>query len=232
MDADSSASKRISLLVAVAVRLYRDGLTLALSAHSAFSIVGTAASAPEALLIVRDHRPDVAIVDVSFDESIELIRALRVESASTYIIAFAVREDIATILEYAEAGADGFVTAQGSISELVEAIKRTAAGELLCSPRLAAQLLRRAAHRREPSADTTPWTGLTIREGQVFELIRQGRSNKEIACALNISEATVKNHVHHVLEKLQVSTRGQAAAGVRRVAKAGLPQRTSARQGN
>jgi two-component system, NarL family, nitrate/nitrite response regulator NarL len=232
MDANSSTSKRIRLLVAVSVRLYRDGLSTALSAQSGLSIAGTAASAPEALTIVRDHRPDVAIVDVSFDEPIDLIRALRVESSSTCIIAFAVREDIAAILEYAEAGADGFVTAQSSISELVEAIKRTVAGELLCSPRLAAQLLRRVAHRREPSSNHSPWTGLTIREGQVLGLIRQGQSNKEIASALNISEATVKNHVHHVLEKLQVTTRGQAAAGVRVAAKAGLPTRPSARHGN
>jgi DNA-binding NarL/FixJ family response regulator len=225
MDADSSASERIRLLVAVAVRLYRDGLSTELSTRAGFSIAGTAASAPEALAIARDHRPDAAIVDVSFEGSIELIRALRVESASTCIIAFAVREDIATILEYAEAGADGFVTAQGSISELVETIKRTVAGELLCSPRLAAQLLRRAAHRLEPSGDSAPWTSLTIREGQVFGLIRRGQSNKEIASALNISEATVKNHVHHVLAKLQVSTRAEAAAGLRRTAKASLPQR-------
>jgi two-component system, NarL family, nitrate/nitrite response regulator NarL len=230
MDADSSASKPISLLIAVSVRLYRDGLSTLLSAHSGFSIAGTAASAPDALTIARARQPDAAIVDVSFCESMELIRALRVESASTCIIAFAVREDITTILEYAEAGADGFVTPQSSISELAETVKRTVAGELLCTPRLAAQLLRRAAHRRESSADDVPWPGLTIREGQVFGLIRQGLSNKEIASALNISEATVKNHVHHVLEKLQVSTRGQAAAGVRRVAKASLPQTSSTRR--
>ena len=232
MNADASTPKRISLLIAVAVRLYRDGLSAALGVNARFTIAGTAASALEALTIVRDHRPDVAIIDVSIDQSIELIRSLRAESGATRILAFAVREDISAILEYAQAGADGFVTAQGSIAELVEAIERTVAGELLCSPRVAAQLLRRAAHRREPPDGDARDGALTIREGQVFGLLRQGQSNKEIASALNISEATVKNHVHHLLEKLQVSTRAQAAATTRRLAKATLPERPAARHTN
>ena len=220
MDADSSASKPISLLIAVSVRLYRDRISTLLSAHSGFSIAGTAASAPDALTIARARQPDAAIVDVSFCESMELIRALRVESASTCIIAFAVREDITTILEYAEAGADGFVTPQSSRS--TEELARNSSKERSpenCSvpPRLAAaQLLRRAEHPHDQAEERVVRRrcpvarALTIREGQVFGLTRQGLSNKGIASALNISEATVKNHVHHVLEKLQVSTRGQA----------------------
>jgi|SRR5579872_1084380 len=227
MDADATPSKQITLLVAVTVRLYREGLAAALSAHSALSVAGTAASPPEALAVVRECRPDVAIIDISFDDAVELIRAVRVESASTGVLAFAVREDITTILEYAEAGAQGFVTAQGSIADLVEAIERTVAGELLCSPRLAAQLLRRAAHRK-PSV--VPADRLTIREGQVFSLLRQGQTNKEIASSLNISEATVKNHVHHLLSKLHVSTRGQAAASMIHLAKAKLPDQAATRR--
>ena len=132
------------------------------------------------------------------------------DSSKSRILAFAVREEITTILDYAEAGADGFVTANSSMAELVEAIERTVAGELLCSPQIAGQLLRRAAHERTRSASAGP--ALTSREQQVFSLLRQGRSNKEIGTTLNIAEATVKNHVHRVLEKLQVATRGQAAA--------------------
>lgn len=142
------------------------------------------------------------------DGALDLMRALRAESPRSRILAFAGREELEAILDYAQAGADGFVTASGSIPELVEAIERTAAGELLCSPRMAAQLLRRAASL---APDGTGYN-LTGRERQVFSLLKQGRTNKEIAVGLNIAEATVKNHVHHLLEKLHVSTRGQAIA--------------------
>jgi len=145
------------------------------------------------------------------DGALDLMRAVRAESPGSRILAFAVREEIDAILDYAQAGADGFVTANGSIPELVDAIERTAAGELLCSPRIAAQLLRRAAYEASRSGDG-PGYNLTGRELQVFSLLKQGRTNKEIAVGLNIAEATVKNHVHHLLEKLHVSTRGQAIA--------------------
>jgi two-component system, NarL family, nitrate/nitrite response regulator NarL len=223
MDDAASGSKPIRLLLAVLVRLYRDGLAATLSMQPSLYVAASAASASEALALGRTCNPDVAIVDVSLDSSLDLIHALRVESANISILAFAVREDIATILEYAEAGADGFVTAQASVSEVIEAIERTAAGELLCSPRLAAQLLRRASHRRESAPDLQDGNGLTIREEQVFGLLRQGQSNKEIATALSIAEATVKNHVHHLLAKLQVTTRGQAAATIGRRVKGTTP---------
>jgi DNA-binding NarL/FixJ family response regulator len=127
-------------------------------------------------------------------------------------VAFAVEEDISVILDCAEAGAAGFVSANASIDDLVTSLERTIAGELLCSPRLAAELLRRAADRHAPSTASLPPEGLTRREREVYGFVCEGRSNKEIAVALNIAEATVKHHVHHLLEKLQVPTRGQAAA--------------------
>ena len=98
------------------------------------------------------------------------------------------------------------------MTELIEAIERTSAGELLCSARIAAQLLRQAAHQVSGFAVHMIDPILSGREQQVLSLLKQGRSNKEIARELTIAEATVKNHVHHVLKKLRVPTRGKAAA--------------------
>ncbi len=211
MEAPSNTPAPITIVIAAAVRLYREGLATILSAQPHLRVVGTAGTHLEAGTAVRHHRPDVVLIDVSLENALVLMRELRAKDSTGRILAFAVQEDITTILECADAGADGFVTASGSVSELVEAIARTAAGELLCSPRIAAQLLRRAAHRARGQAEPAA-AALTNREQQVFSLLKQGRSNKEIASALHISEATVKNHVHHVLEKLHVATRGQAAA--------------------
>jgi DNA-binding NarL/FixJ family response regulator len=231
MESAVVARKPIRLLVAVAVRLYRDGLATALAAHPHLRIDGTTATPLETRRALRDLQPDVVIVDVSFEDIVSVIRTLRAESSRSRILVFAVEENIDTILSYASAGADGFVTANSSVAELVEAIERTAAGELLCSARIAAQLLRQAA--RPPDGLTSHAIDhvLTGREQQVFSLLKQGRSNKEIARELTIAHATVKNHVHRVLEKLNVTTRGRAAAVGLPPVNAPLSNRSSRRPG-
>jgi two-component system, NarL family, nitrate/nitrite response regulator NarL len=219
-------------LIAISVRLYREGLATILAAQPSLRVEGTAATSMEALAAVRVKQPDAAIIDVSLDGAIDLIRTLRTENERLRVLAFAVREEISAILEYAEAGADGFVVANGTIADLIEALERAVAGELLCSPKLAAELLRRATRRAGRPIDVSEDPGLTNREGQVFALLKRGQSNKEIASSLNIAEATVKNHVHHLLEKLQVTTRGQAAATMGRCARATLRSRPPFRRTN
>jgi two-component system, NarL family, nitrate/nitrite response regulator NarL len=230
MDAVNHPLGPITILIAVAVRLYREGLAATLNAQAHLRVVRTVGTPLETQAAMRELQPDVVIVDVGLDDVRGLMRTLCVESPNSHILAFAVREDITAIIDYAAAGADGFVTASGSVAELVEAIERVAAGELLCSPRIAAQLLRRAAHQTTRAAEHEAGPVLTSREQQVFSLLKQGHANKEIAAALSIAEATVKNHVHHVLEKLQVGTRGQAAAAGAVPLKAALEPRTSPRR--
>ncbi len=203
---------RITVVIAVAVRLYREGLVAVLNTHDRLRVEATAGGPIDLRAAVARYRPDVIVLDVSLDDALALTRDVRVEEQHSRILAFAVKEDIATILDYADAGADGFVTVNSSADELVAAIERAAAGELLCSPRIAAQLLRRAVKRPRPPEAHTVVADLTQRERQVYSLLRRGRSNKEIGIALCIAEATVKNHVHHVLEKLNVSSRGEAVA--------------------
>ena len=206
-------SASIQALIVIEVRLYREGLAATLRDHDRVAIVGTAGSRAEALRAVATHTPQLVIIDVALPEALELMRELRAQTPATRLVAFAVDEDIGAILDCAEAGAAGFVTANASVDELVHALERTIAGELLCSPRMAAELLRRAVDRPVRRAAALPAAAvLTIREQQVLAFIQQGLSNKEIASALHIAEATVKNHVHHVLEKLNVPTRNLVAA--------------------
>jgi two-component system nitrate/nitrite response regulator NarL len=211
METGSQAPQPISVLIAVAVRLYRDGLARALNEQKHLRLAGTVATSLEAQEAVRALQPQVVLIDVAVGDALGLMRTLRAEQPKSRILALAVQEEISSILDYAEAGAHGFVTANGSITDLVKAIESTAAGELLCSPRIAADLLRRAT--QSTRQQTHPFVGrsFTLREQEVLSLLQEGRSNKEIASALHIAEATVKNHVHHLLEKLQVTTRTQAA---------------------
>ena len=107
----------------------------------------------------------------------------------------------------AEAGADGYVTVDATLDDLERAIAHIGQEELLCSPRIAATLFRCLAHGNGRVAEAAADNMLTPREREIWKCIGGGLSNKEIAGALNISVLTVKNHVHHLLRKLNVSTR-------------------------
>jgi DNA-binding NarL/FixJ family response regulator len=208
----SRRTRTIGVLIIADVRLYRDGLASSLGSRDHLSIVATSVSRADALEKIRQHAADVAIVDMATRESLELISDIRREALPTKILAFGVEEITADILACAEAGAAGYVTVDASIDELVTAVERIAREELVCSPQIAATLFQRlseGSHRWIPGVQTRT---LTSRERQVLGLMQQGHSNKEIAQNLNIAEPTVKNHVHHLLEKLDVTTRAQAVA--------------------
>ena len=208
---DSSArSPRTGVLIVAEVRLYREGLAGSLANCPRLAVVGTCPNRADACERVLQLRPDVVVVDVATRESLELIRDLRAKALRCKVLAFAVDEIAADIIECAEAGAAGYVTAEASVDDLVMAIEGIARAELVCSPRIAAQLFGRISERGERSSIEAKT--LTSREWQVLDCLRQGKSNKEIAQTLNIAEPTVKNHVHHLLEKLDVTTRAQAAA--------------------
>jgi DNA-binding NarL/FixJ family response regulator len=206
----------LRILVVVGVRMYREGLSASLANRAGLAVVGCAGSSQEAIERATAAAPDVVIIDVGTHGSLDLIRQLRRSSPSARILAFAVEEDVAAIMECAEAGAAGYVTAEVSLNDLVQAVRGLARGELSCSPRIASSLFRRVAEPRAAElSGRFRMKPLTIREGQVLSLIREGRSNKQIAMELAIAEPTVKNHVHNMLEKLGVRSRVQAVATLR-----------------
>jgi DNA-binding NarL/FixJ family response regulator len=194
------------------VRLYREGLVLSLSRQSSIAVTGSGDISPQALLQVIELKPDVVILDVSGPTSFDIVESLRARLPTTKIIAFAVNEIEQDVLACAVAGFAGYVPHDGSEADLIAAIDHAMCGELYCSPRVAGLLFRHlAVASARPPALIDPTT-LTQREQQILALLAQGMSNKEIAREVQISSATVKNHVHNILEKLQVRRRGEAAA--------------------
>jgi DNA-binding NarL/FixJ family response regulator len=174
-------------------------------------VVGTAASVEERGDEIAALRPDVVVIDAG--SAAECARLLAEAAPDTRVVALAVTEADADVIPLVEAGVVGYLTTDQSLEELAEVIEGVARGESPCSPGLAAILVRRigvlAAERRPRVADGA---GLTRRELEILGLIRGGLSNKEIASDLQIELATVKNHVHHILEKLNVRGRSEAAA--------------------
>jgi DNA-binding NarL/FixJ family response regulator len=181
---------------------HRDGLI----------VVATAASRAEALELVTTAHPTVVVIDMATDYSLDLVRAIKDALSEVKIVAFAVEEDDREIIACAEAGVDGYVPYEGSMDDLTSTITSVTRGELLCSPKVAATLLRRVGALASGARAPQTMRGLTFRESEVLDLIDGGLSNKEIAVRLHIEVATVKNHVHNLLEKLHVTSRAEAAA--------------------
>jgi DNA-binding NarL/FixJ family response regulator len=169
-----------------------------------------------ALTQIAELRPDILLLDVARPDSLQTCFPLRQISPDMKIVAFAVAEVDREIIACAEAGISGYVSQTGSAEDVVAAVHRAVRGELLCSPRTAALLFSRMAVLSPKRGAAASNNMLTRREREIITLVEEGLSNKEIARLLRIGHATVKNHVHSILTKLQVRRRGEAAAQIRR----------------
>ena len=215
----------IRVLAISGICLYREGLAAMLGRAGAVSVVGSAADVAEGIELWKRQAdpPDLILLDTIAADAEFQIRTLLGELPGVRVLALTVPNQEAEIITVAEAGIAGFVTSDASVGDLVAAIESVARGEVLCSPSIAAALLRRLSSlaRTRPVAD--PAGPLTLREREILELIDEGLSNKQIAQRLRIELSTVKNHVHHILVKLGVDRRTEAAALIRGSAIAGRP---------
>ena len=215
---DAGRREPIGVLIISGVRLYQEGLAQALAADGRFRVVGAGSDHREGLSCIAGlpHPPDVAVMDVGPPLGFSSARALHAEVPQMRLLALAISDRDEEVVSWAEAGVSGFVTRDTSLAELMQAVVSIAVHGSVCSPEIMVTLLRRmqsVAERRR--AESLVRTALTRREREIVALIDRGQSNKEIALELQVSLATVKNHVHSVLEKLHVSRRGEAAAAIR-----------------
>jgi two-component system, NarL family, nitrate/nitrite response regulator NarL len=197
------------------VRLYRDGLVYSLERRNLFDIVGASDLSDHSVAEIAGLEPDAVVLDMGEPRGFEVAKRLAATLANLKIVAFAVRETEHLVLACAEAGIAGYVTPDCTEEDLANAVVHALRGELSCSPKIAGLLFKRIgalSARYHPDIDRG---ALTEREHQILKLLGEGMSNKEIGRALRISYATVKNHVHNILEKLQVRRRGEAAAQFR-----------------
>ena len=204
------------VLVVTGVRLYSDGLRLLLDAEPTIEVVGTAAHAREAFDATRQLRPDIVLLDMELIGAARVLPQVARESGATKVLALGVEESDEGLVACLEAGASGWVPRDGSLDQLVARIQSVARGEMECSPRLAGRLAERVAKLAVQVDSGGSDTHLTARESEIVLLIEEGLSNKQIAGRLSIELCTVKNHVHRILEKLNVSRRGEVAARARR----------------
>jgi DNA-binding NarL/FixJ family response regulator len=201
----------IRVLVVASIRLYREGLAQALDRREDLCVVGTAADRQEAAARIRELRPRIVLLDMTTPESQMIPREAASLVPDLRVVALGVAEVEADVLACAEAGLAGYVPREASLDDLVAALRSTARGEVRCSAELLGSLWRRVASLSAKPPPGAPPTFLTRREREIARLIDRDLSNKEIAHELGIEVATVKNHIHNLLEKLGVHRRTEAA---------------------
>jgi two-component system nitrate/nitrite response regulator NarL len=205
----------VRVLIVADVRLHREGISAALGQRPGIEVVATA-DAVEGLAAARNCRPDVIVIDMTTPESVRSLRAISATLPGAKLLALAVLEAEQEVLACAEAEVVGYVSHEASLEQLADAVRRTACDDLACSPAIAGALARRVKTPADGTQDPgEPEARLTRRELEIAALVDQGLSNKEIARRLCIEVPTVKNHVHHILEKMGVHRRGEAAARIR-----------------
>jgi len=204
----------ITILVVDDHAVVREGLRAFLGLQDGFEIVGEAADGEDAIDQAERLDPDVILMDLVMPrrDGVSAMQELRERggrgSRSRVIVLTSFLEDD-RLLPALEAGAAGYLLKNSQPAELARAVRAAHAGEAVIDPTVAARLVHALSHR--PPAAAGALDQLTTREREVLALIAQGRSNKRIALELGISEKTVKAHVGHVLAKLDVTDRTQAA---------------------
>jgi two-component system nitrate/nitrite response regulator NarL len=206
-------SKMVRVLLVIDVPFYREGLAALLAQSADVSVVATACGVLAVTEYVVREEPGVVLLDTSAADAHATLESLQRLEEPPSVVALAISETPESIAEWAGAGVLGYVSRTASLEDLLQCLRCAQSGEAYCSPRVMSILLRRfssiAARARRPSGGEND---LTIREREILELVGQGHSNKVIAARLNISHATAKNHVHHILDKLHLSSRAQVAA--------------------
>ncbi len=195
--------------------LFRRGLKALLSGDPSFAVVGEAGDAGEALRRVAELRPDVVLLDNHMPgvNGVEAIAAIREAAPAARVIVLTVSEDEDDLARALTAGAAGYLLKTVESEVLTDSIRRALAGEAVVSPELTHKLVKalRAASAPAGSSAAQPGEMLSPREREILRAIAAGASNKEIARLLGIAETTVKVHVQHILRKLNLSSRVQAA---------------------
>jgi two-component system nitrate/nitrite response regulator NarL len=193
--------------------LFRMGLSELLEQRGTIKVVGATGSPDEARRILRDEKPDVIIMDLHMPplDGLTLFRQLRQEGFTTPTLMLTVsnaEEDLTNVLR---AGARGYLLKDMEPDDVVDAIQRASRGETVVAPTMTMKLVKLLQQEQPASNPATLLELLTQREREILTHLAQGESNKVIARALEISHDTVKLHVRHILSKLNLSSRVEAA---------------------
>jgi len=210
MDEQKTANA-VRILIVDDHEIVRRGLTTLMSRRKEFDVVGEAGTAADAVLRAKELSPDVVVMDIRLPDGtgIEACRDIRAFDPNIKVLMLTSYSDDEAIMGSIMAGASGYLLKEIRSQEILDAVSRVSQGQSLLDPAVTAKVLERV---RRGNPEDEQWNQLTEHEKQILELITEGKTNKEIAQDVNLSDKTVKNYVSNILSKLEVSRRSQAAA--------------------
>lgn len=203
-------TNKIRILVADDHAIVRKGLQALIKTETGMDIIGEAENGRDAVTKAIELNPDVILLDMKmpFLDGVEVIKKIKEHKLEARILILTSFADDETVLPAIKAGALGYLLKDSSPQDLIAAIHAVSRGESSLTPSVALKLIEEV---RDPAPDDRLPEDLTGRELEVLEKMAQGLTNQEIAVELDISERTVRNHVGHILDKLGLTNRTQAA---------------------
>ena len=212
----------LRLLVVDDHEVVRQGLVALLDRRQGFEIVAEAGTAAEAVEQARRHEPDIVVMDVRLPDGsgVEACREIRAERPATRVVMLTSYPDEEAVLSAIVAGASGYLLKQVRARDLVSALEAVGRGESLLDPAVTEKVLERV-RRIATGAGADDLAALTTQEQKILLLVAEGKTNKEIASEVFLSDKTVKNYVSSILSKLNLERRAQAAAYMARLRSTG-----------
>ena len=209
------ADRPLRVLIVDDHDIVRQGLVMLMSRQEDLLVVGEAGTAAEAVRIAGELSPDLVVMDIRLPDSsgIEACRDIRAQNPDVKVLMLTSYGDEEAVMGSIMAGAAGYLLKEIRSQEIIEAVKKVGGGQSLLDPAVTAKVLERV--RRSKDGDDK-WGQLTEQEQRILELIADGKTNKEIAGDVHLSDKTVKNYVSNILGKLEMSRRSQAAVYVAR----------------
>jgi len=202
---------KMSITIAIVEDLdeVREGLNNFISLNQDFKVLDSFKTAEEALYAVPEMKPDIVIMDINLPgiNGIECIRQLKGKSPDTQFMMFTVYENDEKVFEALKAGASGYLLKNTGLAQLADALKDLYGGGSPMSANIARKLV---SFFRSTEKETERVETLSGRENEILQLLSKGLLYKEIASLLSISVATVRQHIHHIYEKLHVQNRTEA----------------------
>ncbi len=205
----------LRLLVVDDHEVVRQGLVALLGRRDGFSVVAEAGTVAEAIASARLHEPDIVVMDVRLPDGsgVEACREIRSELPDTRVVMLTSYPDEEAVLSAIIAGASGYLLKQIRARDLVAALEAVGRGESLLDPAVTEKVLERV-RRIATGGQSDELAALTAQERRILMLVAEGKTNKEIAAEIFLSDKTVKNYVSSILSKLNLERRAQAAAFV------------------
>jgi two-component system nitrate/nitrite response regulator NarL len=192
--------------------LFRKGVADLIDMDAKLMLVGEATNGQDGLTLAKQLHPDLILLDINMKgmSGLETLKMLKRQEVDSLILMLTVSDNEEDVLSALRTGADGYLLKDMEPEDMLEMINKALHGTLVISERLT-QLLAKALRQEEKRSENAELTPLTSREQEILEQIANGMSNKRIAKALGISEGTVKVHVKHLLKKLNLHSRTEAA---------------------